>query len=433
MKNGKINKKPKTLIVVVAMVFSLELNIVVLIVLILLSAFFSGVETALISLDRVTIKHLVKKKNKNAIIVQELKKQPHKLLTTLLIGNNLANIGASVFAAGVMLQIFPERYGTAIAAATGLMTFLILVFGEITPKSLALKYAEPISLVVARPILWLSIALSPVVWTLGKITGVILAIFGGVAMEKGLTEEEVRSVVSIGAEEGAIRKEEKEMIHKIFRLNDIPVEDIMTHRTEIEAISSGTKLKDLESYLAGVPFSRLPVYKKSLDKIVGILYVKDALNNLAKGKKNLTVDRIVHKPYFAPTTKKIDKLLNEFQRKKTHIALVIGEYGSTLGLVTIEDILEEIVGEIEDETDVGPRIERTKPNELVVEGNLEIDGLNKLLGSKFQSKEFDTVSGLILKNLDRLPRKNERLRLGKFIFIVTKMKGARIEKIRIIS
>ncbi len=413
------------------MPFSLEFNIVVLAVLIGLSAFFSGAETAIISLNRVTIKRLAKKKNNNAIVLQQLKKEPHKLLTTLLVGNNLANIGASVFATTVMLQIFPANY--AIAIATGLMAFLILVFGEITPKSLALKYAEPISLIVARPIKWLSIALSPLVWILEKITGIILAIFGGVSAERGLTEEEVRSVVSIGAEEGAIRKEEKEMIHRIFRLNDISVEDIMTQRTEIEAISSGTKLKDLKHYLAKVPFSRLPVYKKSLDKVVGILYVKDALNNLAKGKKNLTVNKIMRKPYFVPPTKKIDKLLNEFQGRKIHIALVVGEYGGTLGLLTIEDILEEIVGEIEDETDIRPKIEKIRPNEFIVEGGLAIGELNKLIGSSFKPKEFDTASGLILKNLDRLPRKNERIRLGKFVFIVTKMKGVRIEKIRIIG
>lgn len=413
------------------MVFSLEFNLVLLFFLIVLSAFFSGVETALISIDRVKLMRLVRKKNKNALVVQKLKEKPHKLLTTILIGNNLVNIGASALATVVMLDIFPENY--AIGLATGLMTLLILVFGEITPKSLALKYSEQISLIVARPIHWLSIILSPLVWILERITGIIINAFGGGGKESLLTEDEVVSVVTVGAEEGAIREQEKEMIHRIFRLNDIIAEEIMTPRTEIKAIEANTKLGKLKDFLIKDPHSRFPVYKDVLDSIVGFVHVKDILINLAKGKKSIKVEKIANPVLFVPPTKKIDKLLDEFQAKKTHIAMIVDEYGGILGLVTIEDVLEEIVGEIVDESEVEARIEEVKPNELVIDGSATIESLNKTLGSEFKSKEYETVSGLILRELDRLPQPKERVRIGRYVFVVTKMKGPRIEEIRVIK
>ena len=408
------------------MALSLEFNIVVLGVLILFSGFFSSVELAIFSISKIKMRRLVAENKKNAKLLSDMKQKPQSLLTTILIGNNFVNVAAASIATVVSLEVFPSEVG--IAVATGIITMAILIFGEITPKSLALKHNEYIALNTAPIIKIFALLFSPLVFILGKITGGFIRIFGG---EKGgdvLTEDEVKTVISLGAEEGAIKKEEKEMIHRIFKLNDLMVEDVMTPRSEIDSIESGTKIKNIDSKLLQ-EHSRIPVYKNDLDEIIGIFHVRDLI--ALKGKNNLLVDKLLKPPQYVYANKKIDKLLSEFQKNKNHLVIAVDEYGGTIGLVTIEDILEEIVGEILDETDVLPLIKKINRNEFLVEGNVILSELNKVIKSKLSSKEFDTVAGYVIGAMDKVPKTNDEVVIGNIRFKVEQMDGPKIEMLRV--
>lgn len=411
------------------MALSLELNIILLVFLLVLSAFFSGVEIALFSLNKLRIKRLVKKGVKNAAELEKLKSDPNKLITTILIGNNVANISASAFATSIMLRVLPGEF--AVGIVTGVLTFFVLVFGEITPKSIALKHPEKISLLVARPLLALQFVLSPLLWMLKFITEKMISLFGGQTIEANLTEDEIRSTVSIGAEEGAIKKEEKDWIHRIFRFNDIPVEQVMTKRAEIEAIPVNTKLSELQEFLEEKTFSRFPVFEGELDKIVGVFNLKDALPFLLKKKTSFAVKKLMRPALFVPPTKKIDKLFKEFKAKKTHIAIVVGEYGGVIGVVTMEDLLEEIVGEISDETDTEPKVKKISQKEFLVEGEITIEELNKLLETAFESVDFQSLGGLLLHKFDRIPKQGDKLEINEHLFEITKMDNQKIEQVKI--
>ncbi|MBU0662355.1 MAG: hemolysin family protein [Candidatus Diapherotrites archaeon] len=414
------------------MAFSIELNLMALLVLILLSAFFSSVETAFVSLNRLRVRKLVRSKARFAVLIEQLKARPHRLLITILVGNNFVNVAAAAVATNLALNIMgSEAQGTAIAIATGAMTFLLLVFGEITPKAIAIRNAEFICQIAAKPLHYLSIILTPVIWVLEKITGAIISITGEKQKVETVTEDEVRAMVAVGEEEGQIKRSEREMIQRIFKFNDIPVEDVMTPRTEIAAVEAGTKIEDLPKVLKGVQFSRIPVYKDDADRIVGILYSKDVKDCLLAGKKSCAVGKIMRPAVFVPPTKKIDKLLREFQNRHVHMAIVIDEYGGVLGLVTIEDLLEELVGEIIDETEDVPEIKQLDSRTYSVDGDVELGRLGKELQITLESEEFDTIGGYILNKLDRLPKRGEKIKLDNATITVTSMEGQRIEKVTI--
>jgi len=408
---------------------SIETSLVLLGAMLIISAFFSASETSFMSVSRIKLKKLAESRVKNAQTVLDLLANPHKLLTTILLGSNLANIAASALATDISLKIFPGEL--ALAIVTGIMTFLILVFTDITPKSVALRHNYTIAFFAAPLLNFFELVFSPAIWFIGKITGWIINIFGGVPTTKSMTEEEIRSIVSIGAEEGAINKQELEWITRIFRLNDITVDQVMTSRTEIDALPSKTKLSSLGDFFSNVPYSRIPVYEGALDNIVGVFYVKDGLEYFSRQKRSATIDKIMRPAYFVPATKKIDKLLREFQRKRIHIAMVVDEYGVLQGIVTIEDIIEEIVGEIRDEDEPEVKIEKAGENAWVADGTIELSDLNKELGSNFQSDEVDTVSGLILKTIDRIPKKNEKIKIGNYLFHIKQLSGTKIERVRI--
>ncbi|HZX20087.1 MAG TPA: hemolysin family protein [archaeon] len=410
------------------MVFSLELNIMILAFLVLASGFFSAAETAIFSIGKIRVKKLLGEQRRNADVLAELKKNPHDLLTTILVGNNLANISAASFATAIALQAFPDEFGIAFAA--GATTIAILIFGEITPKSIALKHNESVALFSAPIIKFFGIIFLPLSLVLGKITGVFSRLIGGKDISNVLTEDEVMTFVSLGAEEGAIRKEEKEMIRRIFKLNDIVVEDVMTPRAEVVAIASGTKVSTALKKTMQL-HSRIPIFKDDLDEIVGIFYLRDLLGGKNYSKTNLVVDKIMRTPMFVYGNKRIDKLLREFQKKKTHMAVVVDEYGSTIGLITIEDILEEIVGEIIDETDIEYVIKKVKENEFLAEGQVSLERLNKALGTTFSSDVFDTAAGFVIGAMDKVPKEKDEVLIAGIRFSVEKMNGPRIELLRI--
>jgi len=404
----------------------IELELIGLFVLLILSAFFSGTETALISVDKVRIRQLVKKGNKAAKLVEEFQANPQKMLTTILIGNNLVNIAATAIATNIALQIF-DNY--AISIAVGIMTFLILVLGEITPKSLAVQSSNAFSLIVIMPIKWLSRILGPLIWFLNGFTRLIIRIIGKTP-EKAMTEQDIKTMVTMGAEVGAIHEREKQMIHRIFKFNDINVEDVMTPRSEMKAIPASATLGEVRDMLAETPYSRIPIYDKSLDNIMGIFYVKDAWDYLADGKIETKISKFARPATFVHETKKIDKLLAEFQHTRNHMAVIVDDYGGVLGIATLEDLLEEIVGEIIDESE-SPMVIRTGAGCFEADGRASLGEVNENLKTKWKSKEFSTISGFMIEKLDRLPTQNEEINVGTYVLKAIRVKGPKILRIRI--
>ncbi|MAG21688.1 MAG: hemolysin [Candidatus Diapherotrites archaeon] len=405
----------------------LEIDLIILGILLVLSAFFSGVETAIVSVDRIKARQLVKEGNKSAKLIEEFQNNPHKMLSAILIGNNVVNIASTAIATNVAIQIFQSN---AIGIAIGIMTFVILVFGEITPKSIAVQNSVAISLIAIRPIKLLSILLSPLIWLLGGVRGLLGRIIG-VRENQRMTEQDIKTMVTMGAEAGAINKIEREMIHRIFSFNDIDVEQVMTPSIEMKTIPSGTKIKEIKKLFVETPFSRIPIYDEKKRKITGIFYVKDAWAYLKKKDENTLVEKIARPALFVPKTKKIDKLLSQFQQEYIHLAVVIDDYGGVLGIVTIEDLLEEIVGEIVDESDVELGIRKVGKDVFEASGKISLDEINQHVGTKWESKEFDTLSGFIIEKLDRLPKENEEIKVDKHTITPIKVREPKILRIRI--
>ncbi|MBN4049186.1 HlyC/CorC family transporter [archaeon AH-315-M20] len=407
----------------------LSTDIIVLIILLALSGFFSGAEVALISLSKVKCRQLVEKKKFGSTYVKKLKDSPQRMLATILIGNNVVNVAASAIATSIAISFF-QSY--AIGIATGVMTFLILVFGEITPKSIAEQNNEIGSQLVAAPIWYLSIILAPIVNVLNSFLNKFMALFGLKAKQSITSEEEIITMIKTAEEEGSIKEIEKKMIHSIFEFDDINAGEIATPRADMTTIESKVSIKSAMNLILKKKFSRIPIYEKNRDNIVGIIYIKDLLKYIGDKRKNMNISEIMKKPYFVPETKKIGNLLRQFQKRKEHMAIVVNEHGSVTGLVTLEDVLEEIVGEIMDETDkIDPNIIKIGKNAWNVKGKTEIDELNEKLSMKLKGDDYDTLSGFILKRTGKIPKENEEIIYNKFKFKVEELTGNRISKVRI--
>ena len=385
-------------------------ELVLLLVLLVLSSFFSAAETALMSLSKIRIRHLVEENIKGAKLVQKLLDDPNKLLGSILIGNNVVNIGASAVATAVASNLIGGEFGVAVA--TGIMTVLVLIFGEITPKSLAKQNSEKVSLMVSKPISTVVAILKPFVWVFGIISGMFVKILGGSANtnQPFITEEELRTMVGVSEEEGVLEVEEKEMIFNVFEFGDLYVKDVMVQRVDIIAIDTNSDYETVKKVIKEEQFSRIPVYNETIDDIVGILNVKD-LVFMEEIKEQFDVKKYMREPHYTFEFKKITELLNEMKKTRNHMAVVLDEYGGTVGIVTIEDIVEEIVGDIEDEydDDSDKDIEVIKEDEYVVDGSARLDDLNDLIGVNMESEEFDSIGGFIIGILGRLPEENEKI------------------------
>ncbi len=402
-----------------------------LIALILLSGVFSGSETALVSVSQSKVDELVSKKAKNSKLLKKLKKDPHKLLITVLIGNNIVNIAASAYAAVIFTDIFGS---SGIGIATGVMTFFILIFGEITPKSFAHQHAVGVSLLMVRPIYCLQIALFPLVWFFEKIVDLVNKMLGS-KQTYTVTEGELVAMLKIGAQEGSIEKQEREFIENVLEFNDIQVDEIMTPRVAIEALDCEMTIQEAVDFVIKHSHSRIPVYEKDLDNIIGIISLKDILkyyNQYSPKKKLKSLDLKI--PLEVPFSKKIDALFREFQRKHIHMAIVIDEYGGTAGLVTLEDLLEEIVGEIVDESDVDETpIEIIDPKTILANGSTLVEDVSDFFRIKISDDEHDTINTFITEHLHRFPREGEIINFPRVKITILEMKKNIIEKVKIIK
>jgi CBS domain containing-hemolysin-like protein len=393
----------------------------VLLILLILSGFFSSAETALFSISRVRARHLAKSPRTTDKLIHKMKEDPHRLLTTILIGNNLVNIAATALATAIAIDFFQSR---AVGIATGVMTALILVFGEILPKSVATRNNIMLARFAIFPIFWLSILFYPVIVVLDFIP----RITGKIKKTPSVTEEELKTFVEVVEEEGEIKEEEKEFIHNIIEFDDTSASEIMTPRGDMFVVEVEGDL-DLKKLLQS-GYTRFPVIEGGPDKVVGIINIKDVFMHQTASDQPLSVRKIMTKPYFVPEAKKLDTLLKQFKRRKQHIAIVVDEHGGIAGLITLEDVLEEIVGEIRDETDhEEPHIVRLKKGEWRVLGKSEIEEVNETLGISIpDSKEYDTFSGYILDLIGRIPDLNDKVATDELEVTVNKVEGNRIQE-----
>ena len=394
-------------------------QIFVLFVLVVLSGFFSSAETSLFSISKTKAIHLAKEGGATFRLIRRMKDDPHTLLTTILIGNNLVNVAAAALATSVAIQSFPNF---AIGIATGVMTFLILVFGEVFPKSIATRNNILIAKIAIHPIYWLSLLFFPVI----KFLNFIPWLTGRIKKPQTLTEEELMTFVEVVEEEGEIKEEERELIHNIFEFDDTNASEIMTPRADMFVVDINEDLKIEEIIDSG--YSRIPVIRDDIDDVIGVLNIKDLFKHLAGGEKKIDISRIIKKPYVVPENKKLDNLLQQFKKTKTHIAIVVDEHGGVSGLITLEDALEELVGEIVDETDKDePHIVTLKPKTWVVLGKTDIDDVNEQIGMEIpDSALYDTFSGYILDAIEKIPAENEEFTLGRYIVTVKEKDGNRI-------
>ncbi len=400
-------------------------ELILLITGLLLSGFFSSSETALFSISNIKALHIAKDGSKTGQLILRMKKDSHTLLTTILIGNNLVNIGASSIATSIAISYFKSN---AVGIATGIMTILILVFGEIFPKSFANNNNVLVARVVIYPLFWLSKLFYPFIYILNfipRLQGV-----KNISHET-VTEDELMTMVEVVKEDGEIKEEEKELITNIFEFDDTSCSEIMTPRADMFVIDVSQTM-DIE-YILKTGFSRIPVIEDTIDNVVGIVHIKDLFVNFQKlcasdNVKSMDVKLIMKKPYFIPESKKLDSLLQDFKQKKNHMAVVVDEHGGISGIVTLEDVIEEIFGEIIDETDrLTPDIVKLKGNRWLVAGKIDIDDLNKELNIKIpESRIYDTFSGFFLEQIDRIPNPGESIIVNQWSITVKEMDGNRI-------
>ena len=405
-------------------------QIIVLIILLVLSGFFSMSETALMALSKIRIRHMVDDGVKGAKLVEKLTEDPNKLLGAILIGNNIVNILASSLATTLFVSLVGP---SGVGIATAVMTVLVLIFGEITPKSIAKQKSEQVSLKVSKPISIIVKLFKPFIGIFTFISSGFIRLLGGdpKASEPFITEEELRTMVGVGEEEGVLEDVEKEMIFNVFDFADSQAKDVMVQRVDIVAVASDATYEEVLDVIKKEQFSRIPVYNQTIDDIVGILYVKDLII-AGQNKDGFKVSDYMREPYYTFEFKKIKELFNEMKKTRNHISVVLDEYGGTVGIVTIEDLIEEVFGDIEDEyDDYENEIEVIKEDEYVVDGSAKLDDISELIGVNMESEEFDSIGGLIIGELGRFPESKEEVNLNSIRFVVEEIDKNRIKKVRI--
>lgn len=412
------------------------LYVVVLVILVLLSGFFSASETALTAFRSIHLEKFVDEKKDNVVVLlKKWLKDPNPMLTGLLIGNNIVNIMASSIATVVMATYFGNT-GKSILIVTILMTVAILIFGEITPKLIARNHSSEVAGKVISFIYYLTLFLNPVILILVFISKV-LGRACGVNMDNGgvmITEEDIISFVNVGQEEGVIEEDEKEMIHSIVGFGETTAKEVMTPRTSMTAFEGSKTIDDIWDTLMEDGFSRIPIYEETIDNILGVLYIKDIMSQVKSGNTNQPIRELVRPAYFVPETKSIIEILKEFKIKKVHIAMVLDEYGGIGGLLTIEDLIEEIVGEIRDEFDEEEEefVRKVGENSYEVDAMIDIETLDKELGIQLPvSEDYESLGGLITTELGRVTEKGDKLELENVKLQVLEMDKMRISKVLI--
>ena len=411
---------------------NLELYIALLVICLALSAFFSGSETAFISLQRFRLEYLISTEVKSAKKVARLIEKPEKFLSVVLFGNTLVNAAAAALATFIVTEYLGERTGL-IVATVGL-TVILLIFFEATPKTLAARHAERLSMLLHRPIQLVSWVFTPFVIALSWIASAFTRIVGGTLVPRSIiSDEEIRTMISVGHKEGTVEEAEAKMLHKVFDFGDRPVHEIMVPRLEVFALQEGSTIADFLKLYMESPISRYLVYKENMDNVVGMLSVKDVLMARAKGviTDESTIDDLVRPAYFTPETNLINKLFFDMRDNNYRMAVVIDEYGGTAGIVSLSRLVEEIVGQVGDEmAGIEKDYEIINENTFQIDGGMRVSEANEEMELKLpEGEDYETVAGFILDLLGHIPRRNEQLRYHGLKIVITEMKGQKIEKI----
>lgn len=406
-------------------------QIVVLVILIALSGFFSSSETALTTVSKIKIRTMANEGDARAKMVQKVIGNTQKMLSAILIGNNVVNISASSIATVLFVDLFGSS-GAGIA--TGIMTLLVLIFGEITPKNMASRQALKLSLRVAGIIYAITVVLTPVIFVVNHICGFILKLTGADKDDKKakMTEAEFRTIVDVGNESGAIENEEKDYINNLFDFSDTEVKELMIPRIDVTMINVNWSYAKVRSVFMKEMYTRIPVYDGDSDHVIGILNMKDLLKK--KDDEQFSLKSYLREPFFTYEFKNADELFNQMRKKRIHMAIVLDEFGSVSGIVTLEDLLEELVGDIQDEYDEREEKELTEdgPGEYTALGSMNLDDLSDELGLKLESEDYDTIGGYLLGLFDHLPRKGESyVSKDGVIFTASEVRHRRIEKVKI--
>lgn len=403
------------------------IQLVIVIILLSASAFFSSAETALMTSNKLRMRNLAENGNKRAAKVLKVTENTDKMLSAILIGNNIVNLTASSISTTLTLKIFGSKL---VGIATGILTFLILVFGEITPKNVASKNAEKMALAYIGVISFLVTLLTPVIFIVNTVAKFVISIFNKNGDDNNaVTEEELRAMVEYSHEEGIIENEEKKMIVNVVDFGDTVAGDIMVPRVDMVMVDEKSSYEEILQVFREERYTRIPVYEETPDNVIGILNVKDFL--LIEDKENFVMKELLREPLYTYEYKKTSALMMDMRKTGANIVIVLDEYGITAGLITLEDMLEEIVGEIRDEFDADEDEGITKVSDLeyLIDGSTNLDDINDRIGLSLSSEEYESIGGLIMEKLGRLPVEGEIINFDNIVLTVKKMDHARIEKV----
>lgn len=392
------------------------IQLVAIIILICLSAFFSSAETALTTVNRVRMKALADEGDKRAKNVLDVLDKYGKMLSAILIGNNIVNISASSLATTLALQI-----NLSVGIATGILTIVVLLMGEIVPKNMAMVYSEKLALLYAGMIEGIMKILTPVIFIVDRLAGAIMALLHiDTSKRTCMTENELRTYVEVGHEDGVIESEERELIYNVFDFSDAVAKDVMIPRIDMASISEDATYKEVMELFRECMYTRIPVYREDKDNIIGLINIKDFI--LVTDKQKFKIESIMREPYYTYEFKKTADLLLEMRQNRINVAFVLNEYGATVGMITLEDLLEEIVGEIRDEYDEDEEelIQEVGERTYLVEGSMKLADINDQLETDLDSEDYDSIGGLMIENLDRLPEDEESITTDNGIVLQVK-------------
>lgn len=412
-----------------------SLQIVAIVVLVLLSAFFSSAETALTTVNKHRLRSLAEEGNRNAQNVLKLIENPAKMLSAILIGNNIVNISASALVTTFTTNVFGSKF---VGVSTGVLTLVILLFGEITPKSLATLYNEKIALLYIHVVAPLVTLLTPVIWFVDKLSGVIFWVLrvDRDAANNQMTEGELRTIVDVSVEDGVLEKEEKSMINNVVDFGDSKAKDVMVPRADMALVSVDATFDEVFEIFNEEHYSRLPVYDENKDTVIGIVYLKDLFffqNQADKKNTAFSIRNIMREPFFVYEYQKTSSIMAEMRNRFVSLAIVLDEYATAVGLITIEDLIEEIVGEIRDEFDMDElkMITKLSDNHYEIDAAMKLSDLEDSIGIRLESEDYDSLGGYVIELLDHLPNVGETVKKDGITFQVVSMEKNRIDRIAV--
>ena len=418
-------------------------KLILIAILTAINAFFASAEMAIVSVNKSKVKALSEEGNKNAKLLYKLIKEPSNFLSTIQIGITLAGFfssasaatGLSTYIANILRPLnIPYTNEISMVVITIILSYFTLVFGELVPKRIALKKSESIALHSVKPIYFISIIAKPFIKILSLSTGLVLKLTGNndSDIEDTVSEEEIKALIHRSTEDGLIDDDEKEMLCKVFEFNDRLAKEIMTSRSDTFLIDIDDDFKDVLDKILELNYSRIPVYKDDIDNIIGILYVRDLLAKAREvGFDNINIESILHKPYFVPETKRTNDLFKVLKEAKIHLAVLFDEYGGFSGIVTMEDLVEEIMGDIEDEYDIDEDISQIDEEKYIVKGYLSVNDFNDRFNMDIENGDYDTLNGYLITTLGKIPNENEVVILEDVKFTVAKIENRRVEEIKV--